>query len=130
MAVDTKKVLWVDDEIDLLQSHRIILEGKGFQITAVASGEDALVAVRRENFDLILLDEMMPGMDGLTTLEEIKKIRPHVPVVMVTKSEEEHLMNQAIGKNIADYLTKPVNPSQVFAVAKKILDSRRIQNDF
>jgi CheY-like chemotaxis protein len=130
VAVSIKKVLWVDDEIDLLQSHRIILEGKGFQITAVASGEDAVVAVTKESFDLILLDEMMPGMDGLTTLEEIKKIRPHIPVVMVTKSEEEHLMNQAIGKNIADYLTKPVNPSQVLAVAKKILDSRRIQSDF
>ncbi len=130
MVVDTKKVLWIDDEIDLLQSHRIILEGRGFDITPVASGEDALIAVTKQSFDLILLDEMMPGMDGLTTLEEIKKIRPHVPIVMVTKSEEEHLMNQAIGKNIADYLTKPVNPSQVLAVAKKILDSRRIQDDY
>ncbi len=129
MSVDVKRVLWVDDEVDLLESHRIILESKGFKITPVASGEDALVEVTKGTFDLILLDEMMPGMDGLTTLEELKKIKPHIPVVMVTKSEEEHLMNQAIGKNIAEYLVKPVNPSQVLAVAKKILDSRRLQND-
>ena len=129
MSNDVKRVLWVDDEIDLLESHRIILEGKGFQITPVASGEDALVEVGKHTFDLILLDEMMPGMDGLTTLEEIKKVKPHIPVVMVTKSEEEHLMNQAIGKNIAEYLVKPVNPSQVLAVAKKILDAKRLQGD-
>lgn len=130
MTVEIKRVLWVDDEIDLLEAHRIILETKGFKITPVASGEDALVMISKAGFDMILLDEMMPGMDGLTTLEEIKKIRPHIPVVMVTKSEEEHLMNQAIGKNIADYLVKPINASQVLAVAKKILDSKRIQSDF
>jgi CheY-like chemotaxis protein len=129
MTADLKRVLWVDDEIDLLESHRIILEGKGFQITPVSSGEDALVEVLKSTFDLILLDEMMPGMDGLTTLEEIKKIKPYIPVVMVTKSEEEQLMNQAIGKNIAEYLVKPVNPSQVLAVAKKILDAKRLQGD-
>jgi CheY-like chemotaxis protein len=129
MAADEKRVLWVDDEIDLLESHRIVLEGKGFKITPVASGEDALVEIEKSTYDLVLLDEMMPGMDGLTTLEEIKRIKPHIPVVMVTKSEEEQLMNQAIGKNIADYIVKPVNPSQVVAVAKKILESRRLQSD-
>lgn len=129
MSADVKRVLWVDDEVDLLEPHRIILEGKGFKITPVASGEDALQEVAKSSFDLILLDEMMPGMDGLTTLEEIKKIKPHIPVVMVTKSEEEHLMNQAIGRNIAEYLVKPVNPSQVLAVAKKILDAKKLQTD-
>lgn len=127
---DAKRILWVDDEIERLQPHIIFLEGRGFKITGVSSGEDAVVEVEKGNFDLILLDEMMPGMDGLTTLEEIKKLRPHVPVVMVTKSEEEHIMNEAIGKNIADYLVKPVNPTQVLAVAKKNLESRKIQSDF
>jgi DNA-binding response OmpR family regulator len=130
VKADAKKILWVDDEIDRLQSHIIFLEGRGFEITPASSGEDALVEVEKSNFDLILLDEMMPGMDGLTTLEEIKKRKPHIPVVMVTKSEEERIMNEAIGKNIADYLVKPVNPTQVVAAAKKILESRRLQSDF
>ncbi|MCK4856949.1 MAG: response regulator, partial [candidate division Zixibacteria bacterium] len=130
MSTDVRKVLWVDDEIDRLQSHIIFLEGKGFKITPVLSGEDALAAVKENTYDLILLDEMMPGMDGLTTLEEIKKLKPHIPVVMVTKSEEEQLMNEAIGKDIADYLVKPVNPTQVLAVAKKILDARKLKGDF
>lgn len=128
MSADAKKILWVDDEIDRLQSHIIILQDRGFQITPVASGEDAIEEVKKTAFDLILLDEMMPGMDGLTTLEEIKKIRPHLPVVMVTKSEEEKIMNEAIGKNIADYVVKPVNPTQVVAVAKKILEAKKIQS--
>ncbi len=127
---DPKRILWVDDEIERLQPHIIFLEARGFEVTSVGSGEDAIVAVEKTSFDLILLDEMMPGMDGLTTLEEIKKLRPHVPVVMVTKSEEEQIMNEAIGKNIADYLVKPVNPTQVLAVAKKNLESRKIQSDF
>ncbi len=130
MAAEAKKILWVDDEIDRLQSHIIILQERGFAITPAASGEDALIAVKENNFDLILLDEMMPGMDGLTTLEEIKKIRPHIPIVMVTKSEEEKIMNEAIGKNISDYVVKPVNPTQILAVARKILEAKKIQSDF
>src|SRR5690606_7622216 len=90
------------------------------------SGDDAIAAVLKENFDLILLDEMMPGKDGLTTLEEIKDLRPHLPVVMVTKSEEESLMDDAIGSKIDDYLVKPVNPSQILLVIKRLLDSKKI----
>ena len=86
-AADVKKILWVDDEIDSLKPHLLFLEKKGFSVASAMSGDDAIAAVKKENFDLILLDEMMPGKDGLTTLEEIKDIKPHLPVVMVTKSE-------------------------------------------
>jgi DNA-binding response OmpR family regulator len=121
-----KKILWVDDEIDSLRPHIMFLEQKGFVIETALSGDDAVAMVRDEQLDLVLLDEMMPGKDGLTTLEEIKEIRPHLPVVMVTKSEEESLMNEAIGQKIDDYLTKPVNPSQVLMVTKRILDTKKI----
>lgn len=121
-----KKILWVDDEIDSLKPHILFLEQKGFEVVTALSGDDALVKVRNENLDLVLLDEVMPGKDGLTTLEEIKDIKPHLPVVMVTKSEEESLMNEAIGQKIDDYLTKPVNPSQVLMVIKRFLDTRKI----
>ena len=123
---ETKQILWVDDEIDSLQPHILFLQKKGFGVTGVMSGADAVEAVKSNQFDLVLLDEMMPGKDGLTTLEEIKDIRPHLPVVMVTKSEEESLMDQAIGQKIDDYLVKPVIPSQVLLVIKRILDSKRI----
>jgi len=121
-----KKILWVDDEIDSLKPHILFLEQKGFKISTAVSGDDAVAKVRDEQLDLVLLDEMMPGKDGLTTLEEIKEIKPHLPVVMVTKSEEESLMEDAIGQKIDDYLTKPVNPSQVLMVAKRILDTKKI----
>ncbi len=125
-AADQKKILWVDDEIDSLKPHILFLEKRGFAVTPVMSGDDAVAAVRDRTFDLVLLDEMMPGKDGLTTLEEIKDLRPHLPVVMVTKSEEETLMDQAIGQKIDDYLVKPVIPSQILLVIKRILDSKRI----
>lgn len=125
-AADQKKILWVDDEIDSLKPHILFLEKRGFAVTPVMSGDDAVAAVRDQTFDLVLLDEMMPGKDGLTTLEEIKDLRPHLPVVMVTKSEEETLMDQAIGQKIDDYLVKPVIPSQILLVIKRILDSKRI----
>lgn len=121
-----KKILWVDDEIDSLKPHILFLEQKGFIVDTAVSGDDAIAKVRDEQLDLVLLDEMMPGKDGLATLEEIKEIRPHLPVVMVTKSEEETLMEEAIGQKIDDYLTKPVNPSQVLMVAKRILDKKKI----
>lgn len=121
-----KRILWVDDEIDSLKPHIMFLKQKGFELDEAISGEDALIKVREGQYDLVLLDEMMPGMDGLTTLEEIKEIKPHLPVVMVTKSEEETLMEEAIGQKIADYLTKPVNPSQVLMVIKRILDTKKI----
>jgi CheY-like chemotaxis protein len=127
MKDEIKQILWVDDEIDQLKSQIIFLESKGYKITEVSNGEDAVALVGKKNFDLVLLDEMMPGKDGLTTLEEIKEKSPHLPVIMVTKSEEENLMEQAIGQKIDDYLTKPVNPSQVLSAAKKILDTRKIR---
>jgi CheY-like chemotaxis protein len=121
-----KKILWVDDEIDSLKPHILFLQQKGFEVDEAISGEDALLKIRDTSYDLVLLDEMMPGKDGLTTLEELKEIKPHLPVVMITKSEEESLMEDAIGQKIADYLTKPVNPSQVLMVAKRILDTKKI----
>ncbi|PKK84159.1 MAG: PglZ domain-containing protein [candidate division Zixibacteria bacterium HGW-Zixibacteria-1] len=124
--MNRKKILWVDDEIDSLKPHIIFLEQKGFAVITALSGDDAVALVRSQQLDLVLLDEMMPGKDGLTTLEEIKEIKPHLPVVMVTKSEEESLMDEAIGQKIDDYLTKPVNPSQVLMVAKRILETRKI----
>jgi len=128
MAVSTekKRILWIDDEIDALKSHFVFLESRGFELVGAMSGDDGIALVQQQNFDLVLLDEMMPGKDGLTTLEEIKNLKPHLPVVMVTKSEEESLMDEAIGQKIDDYLVKPVVPSQILLVIKRLLDSRRI----
>ncbi len=126
---ESRKILWVDDEIEHLKSHIIFLKQRGFEVTPVSSGFDAIEEVKKGGFDLVFLDEMMPGMDGLATMEEIKAVDPNLPVVMVTKNEEEDLMVQAIGKQITDYLTKPVNPSQVLLVAKRVLESKKIQQD-
>ena len=122
-----RRILWADDEIDFLRSHHMFLSEKGFEVTPVNNGEDAIAMIKKENFDIVLLDEMMPGLDGLQTLEQIKQLNSNVPVIMITKSEEEHLMDEAIGRRIDDYLTKPVNPSQIFMACKRILDSRQIQ---
>ena len=124
-----RKILWVDDEIEILRPQLMFLEGRGYEVVGVPSGHDALEQVENEDFELVFLDEMMPGMDGLATLERIKEVRPNLPVVMVTKSEEESLMEQAIGQKIDDYLVKPVNPSQVLSVTKRILDKRQIRVD-
>lgn len=124
-----KKILWVDDEIELLRPHILFLEERGYQMTGCVSGDEALALALKENFDLVLLDEMMPGKDGLTTLDELKELRPHLPVVMITKSEEESLMEDAIGQKIDDYLTKPANPSQVLMVIKRILETRKIRGE-
>jgi DNA-binding response OmpR family regulator len=126
MADTRNKILWVDDEIELLRSHFLFLEEKGYLVHPVTNADDAISLVRQEHFDLVLLDEMMPGKDGLTALAEIKEINPSLPVVMVTKNEEERLMEEAIGSRIDDYLTKPVNPSQILSTCKKILDARKI----
>ncbi|MDF1545208.1 MAG: bifunctional response regulator/alkaline phosphatase family protein [bacterium] len=125
-SLEGRKILWVDDQIDSLESHILFLRKKGFDVSTAMSGDDAIALVADNPFDLILLDEMMPGKDGLTTLEEIKEIRPHLPVVMVTKSEEESLMEDALGQKIDDYLVKPVNPSQILMVIKRLLDARKI----
>ena len=106
---ESKTILWVDDEIDLLSAHIIFLKERGYKLIEASNGDDALASVTRGGVDLVLLDEMMPGRDGLATLVGIKEINPLLPVVMITKSEEEHLMNEAIGAQIDDYLTKPVN---------------------
>ena len=113
------KVLWADDEIDLLKPHILFLKEKGYEVVPVISGQDAIDCCREDVFDIIFLDENMPGLTGLETLAQIKEIAPNVPVVMVTKSEEESIMNQAIGNKIADYLIKPVNPNQLLLSIKK-----------
>lgn len=124
--MSTGHLLWVDDEIELLKAHIIFLEKKGYDVTTVSNGTDAIEECRQQTFDLILLDEMMPGLTGLETLQVMKEIQPATPVVMVTKSEEENIMDQAIGSKIADYLIKPVNPSQILLTLKKNIHQRQI----
>ncbi len=120
------KILWVDDEIELLKPHILFLEKKGYEVTACQSGTEAIEEVENENFDIVFLDENMPGLTGLETLSEIKKIRSTLPVVMITKSEEESIMEEAIGSKISDYLIKPVNPHQLLLSLKKNLDHSRL----
>ena len=120
------RLLWADDEIELLNAHIIFLQSKGYEVTKVTNGLDAIEACANELFDLILLDENMPGLTGLETLTRIKELHPATPVVMVTKSEEEDIMEQAIGSKIADYLIKPVNPHQILLALKKNIHSREI----
>ena len=124
------KLLWVDDEIELLRSHIIFLSEKGYEVDTATNGEDAISAVKEQPYDLIFLDEMMAGMGGLETLALIKEIDSNIPIVMITKSEEESLMNEAIGGKISDYLTKPVNPSQVLLVCKKLLEGKKISGQY
>ncbi len=119
-------LLWADDEMELLRAHLIFLEKKGYEVVTVTNGTDAIDECKKRTFDLVLLDEMMPGLSGLETLQRIKEITPQVPVVMVTKSEEEDIMNQAIGQQIADYLIKPVNPNQILLTLKKNIHRREI----
>ena len=119
-------ILWVDDEIELLKAHIIFLQKKGYEVTTVSNGTDAIDQCRQQTFDLIMLDEMMPGLSGLETRQRIKEILPATPVVMCTKSEEENIMDQAIGSKIADYLIKPVNPSQILLTLKKNIHHKQI----
>lgn len=123
------KILWVDDEIDLLKPFVIFLEERGYQVETVSNGSDAVSLITEQSFDLVLLDEMMPGMNGLATLKELKKLNSALPVVMVTKSEEEGLMDSAIAGQIADYIIKPINPNQILMVIKKIIQSDDIKRD-
>ena len=122
----TDKILWADDEIDLLKPHILFLKAKGYEVTTVSNGRDALDALENEPYSLILLDENMPGISGLETLALINRSHPDIPVIMITKSEEENIMDQAIGNQIADYLIKPVNPNQILLSIKKNLHSREI----
>lgn len=122
-------ILWVDDEIDHLKPHILFLEEKGYQITPATNGSDALELVRKFSYHLVLLDHFMPGMDGMATLRELNAIRPNLPVIMITKSEEEWLMDEAISEKIAHFLIKPVNPTQIFMACKQILEKTRISED-
>lgn len=119
-------ILWVDDEIDLLKPHILFLEKKNYNVTTCKSGTEALENLDDTNFDIVFLDENMPGLTGLETLNEIKERRANLPVVMITKSEEEYIMEEAIGNKIADYLIKPVNPNQILLSLKKNLDHSRL----
>src|SRR5688572_16422274 len=119
-------ILWADDEIDLLKPHIIFLEQRGYDITPVNNGADAVELSDEKNFDVVFLDENMPGMSGLEALNLIKNNKPNLPVVMITKNEEEQIMEEAIGSKIADYLIKPINPSQILLSVKKILDNKRL----
>ncbi|MCI6295937.1 MAG: PglZ domain-containing protein [Bacteroidales bacterium] len=120
------RLLWVDDEIEMLKAHILFLQKKDYEVVTASNGPDALDLCREQRFDLILLDENMPGLSGLETLMRLKDIAPHVPVVMVTKNEEEDIMDQAIGSKIADYLIKPVNPNQILLALKKNIHQREI----
>ena len=122
-------ILWVDDEIDLLKPHLMFLESKGYHVQTCQSGQDALDEIGQHFFDIVFLDENMPGLSGLETLTEIKKLESNLPVVMITKSEEEYIMEEAIGSKIADYLIKPVNPNQILLSLKKNLDHSRLVSE-
>ena len=122
----TKKILWVDDEISLLKPHIIFLQNKGYKVTTAQSGVEALNEIKEQEFDIIFLDEQMPGLDGLEVLSRIKNIYSNIPVVMITKSEEENIMEEAIGQQISDYIIKPVNPNQILLSLKKILNKKEL----
>lgn len=126
----SKRILWVDDEIDLLRAHTRLLEQKGYNVDTASNGEDAVELVQRNEYGLVFLDEIMPGMGGLETLAKIKEYAPNLPVIMVTKNEAESLMEEAIGSNISDYLTKPVNPSQILLTFKKFIEAKKITEEY
>jgi len=128
--MDKITILWADDEIDLLKPHILFLNDKGYQIISARSGDEALdVLKEKNNVKVVLLDENMPGLSGLETLLKIKQTHPGLPVIMITKSEEEHIMDDAIGGKIADYLIKPVNPNQILLSLKKALDNKRLVSE-
>ena len=124
-----ERILWADDEIDLLRAYVLFLEEKGYEVITANNGKDAVELCQKESFDIIFLDENMPGLSGLETLALIKEIDADVPMVMITKSEEENIMNMAIGNKIADYLTKPVNPSQILLTLKKNIHKKEIVSE-
>jgi CheY-like chemotaxis protein len=126
MNTQKYNILWADDEIELLKPHILFLHDKGYEVTPVNNGAEAVELCTDQNFDIVFLDENMPGMTGLETLNKIKTNKPNLPVVMITKSEEEYIMEDAIGSKIDDYLIKPVNPKQILSSVKKILDNRRL----
>ena len=123
------RVLWIDDEIDLLKPHVMFLQSKGYEVITLNNGVDAIETIKNQLVDIIFLDEQMPGLSGLETLAKIKEIFPSIPIVMVTKSEEEDIMNEAIGSKISDYLIKPINPGQILLAIKKQLESKRLESE-
>ncbi|MEZ4720799.1 MAG: PglZ domain-containing protein [Flavobacteriales bacterium] len=129
MSNDQVRILWADDEIDLLKPHIMFLEGKGYNVTAVSSGVEAIDEVKENDFDIVFLDENMPGIAGLEALNRIKALEPNMPIIMITKNEEESIMEDAIGSKIQDYLIKPVNPNQILLSLKKNLDSKRLVSE-
>ena len=126
--MDKVKILWADDEIDLLKPQLMFLEKRGYDVTTVTNGYDALEECEesQDGFDVVFLDESMPGLTGLETLAKIKAMQPHLPIVMITKNEAEHVMEEALGSQISDYLIKPVNPNQILLTLKKIVDNKRL----
>lgn len=129
MNTSQGEILWVDDEIDSLKSQILFLKNKGYEVTPLTNGYDALELLKEKTVDVVLLDESMPGLTGLETLAKIKEMDPAIPVVMVTKNEAENIMEEAIGSQITDYLIKPVNPNQVLLSLKKIMDTRRLVSE-
>lgn len=127
--MDNVKILWVDDEIGMLKAHILFLEQKGYHVKTTNNGSDALEMVRSEPYDIVFLDEQMPGLSGIETLEQIKEDFPGLPVVMITKSEEETIMEEAIGSKISDYLIKPVNPKQILLSLKKNLENKKLVSE-
>ena len=127
MSISQKRLLWVDDEIDLLRPHLLFIQGRGYHIDAVANGDDALEMLRLHPYDLVLLDEQMPGRTGMEVFDEVRRIDPLVPVVMVTKSEEDATMTEAIGRRVSEYLVKPTSPRQVLSVVTRLLEGESIQ---
>ncbi len=127
MAHQAKSVLWVDDEAELLEPHRMFLREKGFQVEMATNADDAAEMVRRRTFDLVLLDEQMPGKRGLEAFRELREIDPNLAIVMVTKSEEDETLTEALGADMSGYLVKPVTPRQVFALVTRLLEGPRIR---
>ena len=122
-----KRILWVDDEIDLLRPHVLFLQQRGYRVDAISNGDDALALLRKYPYDLVLLDEHMPGRSGLEVLESLRRADLHARVVMVTKSEEDQTMREAIGRRVDDYLVKPTSPRQVLSVVTRILEGSSIR---
>ena len=126
LLMDKVKILWADDEMDLLKPHLLFLQEKGYDVTTVTNGKDAIDRFSANAFDIVFLDENMPGLSGIETLSAMKNIKTEVPVIMITKSEAEEIMEEAIGSKISDYLIKPVNPNQILLSIKKNLENKRL----
>ena len=124
-----RTVLWVDDEAELLEPHRLFLAGKGFEVSVATNADDAVEMLRRRSYDVLLLDEQMPGKRGLDAYREVREIAPLLPVVMVTKSENDATLREALGAEVSDYLVKPVNPRQVLSVVTRLLDGPKLRRE-